>query len=159
MTAVTAICNPVVTAAAPIENLDVDLAIRTRGEQPSLNHCTGSDAFTVQVFNTGIGALPAGNIRVEFRLNTAAWSLVPASNMACTPPFSAFNFRLITLGVSWTMPGTSIGARGGSEAKLLVVGPDSGRPVTGVEAPCELKVPCKVCTNLLPAKDRHCRPT
>lgn len=138
LTAFTAICNPVVTAAAPIENFDVDLAIRTIGERPGLNHSTGSDAFTVQVFNTGIGTLPAGNIRVEFRFNTAAWSLVPASNMACKPLVSAFNSRLITAGVSCTMPGTSIGARGGSVSAnitISAVGPDSGRPVTGVAAP------------------------
>src|SRR5215831_17508835 len=61
-------CNAVPTAPANIDDVNVDLAVRTVDQRAVLGR-NSNDTFRVEVFNLGIVSMPASNVSLEFRFD------------------------------------------------------------------------------------------
>jgi hypothetical protein len=125
------ICNTILTDPANIEDVSVDLAVKTVNQTAVLGR-NATQLFNVDVFNLGTAAVPASNISLELRFNGSAWQVLPF-NMACTAILAHSGvIDRIVVGERCTIPGTVNGRGGAVSVSFLLepLGPDTTRPAT-----------------------------
>jgi hypothetical protein len=126
-------CNTIVTAPANIEDVNVDLAVRTVF-QPAVMGRDASDTFRVDVFNLGNAAIPASNVTVELRFDFNAWQLLPFANTSCTDIVAHRGVvDRIFVGKRCTIPGSVLQGKGGvAQINFMIqpFGSDASRPAT-----------------------------
>jgi len=68
------VCNTIVTAPANLEDVNVDLAVRTVNQRAVLDH-NSNEQFRVDIFNLGIAGVLTTNVTLELRFDGLAWQL------------------------------------------------------------------------------------
>jgi hypothetical protein len=130
------VCNTIQTDPANIEDVNVDLAVKTVGQTAVLGR-DGSQTFTVDIFNLGNAAVPASNITLDMLFDGLAWQLMPL-NMPCTDILAHKGIAdVVVVGKRCTISGT-VAEKGGaiSTAFLLEpLGSDATRPATSTPKP------------------------
>lgn len=126
-------CNDIVTAKANLEDVSVDLAVRTVRQKSVLGR-NGSEQFSVDVFNLGVAGVFASNVMIDFRFDAFAWDVIQPTNVSCLT-ISAHKgpVDIITVGKRCTIPGSAINGRGGKVTmnfNLVPIGPEALRPAT-----------------------------
>jgi hypothetical protein len=128
-----AICNSIVTEPANLEDVNIDLAIKTAYQKAALGR-NATELFQVDLYNLGIASVPASNISLEFHFDGAAWQIQQFGNTVCTD-IQAHKGVVdrIVVGKRCTIPGSVLAGRGGVVSmsfQLAPLGSDITRPAT-----------------------------
>ncbi|HEY2018828.1 MAG TPA: hypothetical protein VGH38_35225 [Bryobacteraceae bacterium] len=131
-------CNTIVTAPANLEDVNVDLAVRTVNQKPVLGR-NASEQFRVDVFNLGTAAIQSSNVSIELRFDGSAWQLQPFAEATCTDLLAHKGVvdRLF-VGKRCIITGDILGGRGNVISATFLLepfGPDTTRPATTVAQP------------------------
>jgi len=126
-------CNSIETNPANVEDVNVDLAVKTAMQKSVLGR-NATENFRVDVFNLGTLGVPASNVIVELRFDGAAWDIQQFANALCTDIMAHKGVvDMVVVGKRCTMPVSSVPGRGGVVSmnfQLQPQGPDTLRPAS-----------------------------
>jgi hypothetical protein len=126
--------NAIVTDPANLEDVNVDLAVKTVG-QTYLQSRNANAPFRVDIYNLGISAIPGSNVSLEIRFDATGWQL-PAG-YGCSDILARKGFDRVVVGARCPVPNT-IDGRGGLVQiylELQPLGPASSRPASPTPQP------------------------
>jgi len=133
-----AVCNSILTDPANIEDVSVDLAVRTVN-QPAVLDRNATDTFRVDVFNLGITSMPASNVRLDMLFDGLAWQLQPFADSTCTDILAHKGIvDLVVVGKRCTIATSVLAEKGGvisATFQLQPLGSDVTRPATTTPKP------------------------
>jgi hypothetical protein len=128
-------CNTIETAPANIEDVNVDLAVRTFG-QAFRTSLSGNSIFRVDVFNLGNETIPLSIVTVDVRFDGLVWQLQPFGNASCTDILAHKGpVDRIVVGKHCTIAGVSLAGKGGVASTNFELTPSNPATPPGVPIP------------------------
>lgn len=133
------VCNTIQTAPANIEDVGVDLAVRTVNQNAVLGR-DSSQQFRVDVFNLGTAAMLTSNVSLELHFDGLAWQLQNFGNAVCSDILARKGIAdFVVVGKRCTITGeTTLPARGvvvSADFLLQPLGSDATRPASATPKP------------------------